>query len=67
MASAGSSKNEIRCYVGAKFKYNFSFSIILIRSNYGFEVSCQASVPQAIVAFLESTDFVNAVLSAVSL
>ena len=67
MARTGSSKTEIKCYVEESFKYDLSFTIDEIRKDYGFEVSCQASVPQAIIAFLESTDFEDAVRNAVSL
>lgn len=38
-----------------------------IRAVYGFDVSCQGSVPQSIVAFLESTDYEDAVRNAISL
>jgi len=38
-----------------------------IRIDYGFDETCQGSVPQAIIAFLESDDFENAVRKAVSI
>lgn len=38
-----------------------------IRPTYRFDVSCQGSVPEAIIAFLESTDYVNAIKLAISL
>ena len=67
MARSGSSKAEIKSFVEDHFKYDLSSTIDEIRKDYGFEVSCQASVPQAIIAFLESTDFEDAVRNAVSL
>jgi ADP-ribosylglycohydrolase len=67
LARTGSSKAEIKSYVEDHFKYDLSSTIDAIREDYGFEVSCQASVPQAIIAFLESTDFEDAVRNAVSL
>jgi ADP-ribosylglycohydrolase len=67
MARSGSSKAEIKSYVEDHFKYDLSSTIDAIREDYGFEVSCQASVPQAIIAFLESADFEDAVRNAVSL
>ena len=67
MARTGSSKAEIKRYVEDHFKYDLSSTIDEIRKDYGFEVSCQASVPQAIIAFFESTDFEDAVRNAVSL
>jgi ADP-ribosylglycohydrolase len=44
-----------------------SSSVEEIRKNYSFDVSCQGTVPQAIVCFLESEDFEGAVRNAVSL
>jgi ADP-ribosylglycohydrolase len=38
-----------------------------IRADYAFDVSCQGSVPQSIIAFLQSTDFEDAVRNAISL
>jgi ADP-ribosylglycohydrolase len=38
-----------------------------IRPDYNFDVSCQGSVPEAIIAFLESTDFENSIRLAVSI
>ena len=48
-------------------KYDLDFSLDEIRPHYRFDVSCQNSVPQAIVAFLESMDFEDAVRNAVSI
>ena len=38
-----------------------------ICKNYKFDETCQGSVPQAIIAFLESTDFENAIRNAISI
>ena len=67
MASNGSQKDEIRAYIEKKFNDDLTSSIDEIRESYGFDVSCQESVPQAIISFLESTDFEDAVRNAVSL
>ena len=67
LARNGSSKSAIKSYIEEQFCYDLSMSINTIRVNYGFEVSCQKSVPQAILSFLESTDFEDAVRNAVSL
>ena len=53
MARTGSSKTEIKSYVEELFKYDLSFTIDEIRKDYGFEVSCQASVPQAIIVMCQ--------------
>ena len=44
-----------------------SKSLDEIRPYYRFDVTCQGSVPQAIIAFIESTDFEDAIRNAVSL
>jgi ADP-ribosylglycohydrolase len=67
LARTGSSKEEIRGFIERKFGYDLRGSIESIRPSYRFDVSCQGSVPQAILAFLDSTDFENAVRLAVSL
>ena len=38
-----------------------------IRNNYEFDEACQGSVPQAIIAFLESTNFEDAIRNAISI
>lgn len=42
-------------------------SLDSIRKGYEFDETCQGSVPQAIVAFLESTDFEDAIRNAISI
>lgn len=60
-------KETVKSYVEERFGYDLSQSLDKIRPSYGFDVSCQGSVPQAMVAFLESTDFEDALRNAVSL
>ncbi len=67
LALKGADKTEIRDYVEGSFTYDLSGSIDEIRPDYRFDVSCQGSVPFAILAFLEATDFEDAVRNAVSL
>ena len=67
MANQGATKNEIREQISRRFNYDLSHSIENIRPDYGFDVSCQGSVPQSIIAFLESTGVENAIRLAVSL
>ena len=63
----GFSKNEIKEMLEASFGYDLSQKLEQIRPNYRFDVTCQGSVPQAIIAFLESNDFEDAVRNAISL
>jgi ADP-ribosylglycohydrolase len=51
----------------ANFKYDLSRSVGEIRPAYEFDESCQGTVPEAIVCFLESTDFEDAIRNAISL
>jgi ADP-ribosylglycohydrolase len=67
LARQNTSKQEIKDYISATFKYNLNFTLDEIRPIYQFDVTCQGSVPQAIVAFLESSDFENALRLAISI
>jgi len=67
MARIGKNKEEIKKYIMDTFQYNLERKINDIRPNYEFDVSCQGSVPEAIIAFLESTDFENAIRLAISI
>jgi len=67
LARTGKSKQEIKEYVESTFGYNLCRTCDEIRPNYHFDVTCQGSVPESIIAFLESTDFESAVRLAVSL
>jgi ADP-ribosylglycohydrolase len=67
MARHGASKEEIKDYISKRFKYNLNRTCEQIRPFYGFEVSCQKSVPESIIAFLDSKDYESTVRLAVSL
>ena len=67
MARWGKTKDEIKKYIEANFQYDLDRKLDDIRPGYKFDVSCQGSVPEAIIAFLESTDYENAIRLAVSL
>jgi ADP-ribosylglycohydrolase len=67
LARTGKSKNEIKQFIADRFGYNLDRTIAEIRPDYQFDVSCQGSVPQAIIAFLESDNFENAVRLAISI
>ena len=61
------SKEEIRKFVSEAFGYDLSPSIDQIRPGYFFDVSCQGSVPQALISFLQSHDVESAIRLAISL
>ena len=67
MARNGKSKEEIKAYIEQRFGYDLDTHTDEIRKVYGWEESCQGTVPPAIRAFLDSTDFESAVRIAVSL
>ena len=63
----GASKQDIRDAITQRFGYDLDRSLDDIRPGYSFDVSCQGSVPEAIIAFLESTDYEDAVRGAISI
>jgi ADP-ribosylglycohydrolase len=67
LARTGSRKDFIREEITARFGYDLTRTIDKIRPVYGFDGSCQGTVPEAILCFLESTDYEDAVRKAVSL
>ena len=60
-------KRRIREHIEKEYGYDLSRTLDEIRPAYRFDVSCQGTVPQAVTAFLESTDFEDAIRNAVSL
>ena len=67
LARTGESKAAIKKYIEGEFGYNLSRNLKEIRPAYHMDVTCQGSVPEAIIAFLESTDFEDTVRNAVSI
>lgn len=67
LARNGHSKDEIKSYIKNNFNYDLSRTLEDIRPTYKFDISCQGSVPESIIAFLESYDFESAVRYAISL
>ena len=67
MARTGKSKQEIKEYIEDYFGYDLSKNCDEIRPTYQFDETCQGTVPESIIAFLDSTDFESAIRLAVSL
>ena len=67
LARSGHTKAEIKAHIEREFKYNLSSRLQDIREEYTFDVSCQGSVPQSIIAFLEADSFEDTVRNAISL
>ena len=66
MARKGADKDEIREHISNNY-YDLDFTLDEIRPGYQFDMACEESVPQAIVCFLESEDFEDAIRNAISL
>jgi ADP-ribosylglycohydrolase len=67
MARSGVSKEDIRAELVGRFGYDLDRTIDRIRPVYQWDVSCQGSVPEAIIAFLDSADYEDAIRLAISL
>jgi ADP-ribosylglycohydrolase len=67
LARQGQSKETIREEISSRFGYHLKRRVDEIRPTYRFDVSCQGSVPEAIIAFLDSADYEDAVRKAISL
>jgi len=67
LARQQTAKEDIRSYVEREFAYDLSRTLDEIRPGYRFDVTCQGTVPAALVAFLEATGFEDAVRNAISL
>ena len=60
-------KESIREYIARQFGYDMDRSCDGIRPDYEFDETCQGSCPEAIIAFLDSADFEDAIRLAISL
>jgi ADP-ribosylglycohydrolase len=67
MARKGQTKEQIKAAIAESFDYDLNRTLDEIRPIYKFNESCQETVPEAIIAFLESTDFEDAIRNGISL
>ena len=67
MARNGKSKAEIKEYIETKYEYDLDRTWEYLNQRYGWKSSCQETVPEAIIAFLESSSFEDAIRKAVSM
>jgi ADP-ribosylglycohydrolase len=67
LARSGNTKAVIKQAIEESFNYDMNFTCDEIRETYKFNETCQGTVPQALVAFFESTDFESAIRLAVSI
>ena len=66
-ARTGWNKDQIRKGIAERFGYDLDRSVDDIRPGYSYEISCQRTVPESIIAFLDSDSYEDAVRNAVSL
>ena len=67
LARTGSTKDEIKKYISETFCYDLNRKYADIKPDYSFDVTCQGSVPESIICFLESRDYESAIRLAVSM
>ncbi len=67
LARTGTGKEQIRSRIAEDFGYDMNRTVDYIRPTYSFDVSCQGTVPEAIIAFLDSDSYEDAVRNAISL
>ena len=67
LARHGATKEEIKSYAEEQFHYDLSRQLDDIRPTYSYDMSCQNTVPQALLAFLEGANFEDVIRSAVSI
>ena len=67
MAQRGCNKDEIKSTIEKRFGYDLSRTCDEIRPDYEYDISCMGTVPESIIAFLESDNFEDAIRNAISL
>jgi ADP-ribosylglycohydrolase len=67
LARQGASKDNLRSFLESNFGYNLQRTFNEIQPEAFFDETCQVSVPQAIIAFLDSENYEDAIRNAVSL
>jgi len=67
LARMGQDKETIKLNIKDHFGYNLDRTVDEIRTTYSFDISCQGTVPEAIISFLDSESYEDAIRNAVSL
>ncbi|AVR44759.1 hypothetical protein C7S20_05480 [Christiangramia fulva] len=67
LARSGSSKSQIRNFITNRFDYDLNRTVEEIRPGYKFDISCQGSVPESIICFLDSSDYENCIRLSISI
>jgi ADP-ribosylglycohydrolase len=67
LARTGNTKQKIREYISTAFGYDLNHTVNSIQPIYHYNETCQETVPEAVVAFLDSIDFEDAIRLAISI
>lgn len=67
MARKEKDKTKLKAYVEQNFGYDLNRTVDVLRKTYKYNETCQRTVPEAIICFLESTDFEDAIRNAISI
>ena len=67
LARTAHDKALIRKEISSRFEYDLNRTVDEIRPDYGFDETCQRTVPEAVISFLDSESYEDAVRNAVSL
>ena len=67
LARAKAGADEIRAAIAADYDYNLARTVDEIRPGYQFDITCQGTVPEALICALEAEDFEDAIRNAISL
>ncbi|HEN20709.1 MAG TPA: ADP-ribosylglycohydrolase family protein [Desulfobacteraceae bacterium] len=67
LAGTGSGRDIIRQRISGLFGYDLNRTVNDIRPCYSFDISCQGTVPEAIISFLDSRTYEDAIRNAISL
>lgn len=67
LAREGWQPDDIRRRIASDFGYDMTRTVDSIRPEYEFDVTCQGSVPEALICVLEASNYEDAIRNAVSL
>jgi ADP-ribosylglycohydrolase len=67
LARTEKDKEKLRMHIVKEFGYDLSRTVDELREVYEYNETCQRTVPEAMICFLESTDFEDAIRNAISI
>ena len=67
LARTGATREDIRSEITDRFGYDLERTVAEIRPDYHFDETCQGSVPEALIAFLDADDYEQTLQLVISL